>query len=108
MTDKIKTDTAELPDHTIVLQTPLMQGSKKIDRITLRKPATGELRGLNLQEVLSLDVNALEKLIPRISSPTLTKADVALMDPADIVQVGTEITGFFVTTARKTEQYLDQ
>jgi len=54
----------------------------------------GELRGLSLAEVLNLDVDSVTKLIPRISTPTLTEQEVRNMDPADLVEAGKEIAGF--------------
>ncbi|MEB3733431.1 hypothetical protein ULF88_03150 [Halopseudomonas pachastrellae] len=47
----------------------------------MRKPATGELRGVHLAELIQLDVSSLSRVIPRISDPTLTEQDVAKMDP---------------------------
>jgi len=96
----------ELPPYSVQLDEPIKRGDQVIDVITLRKPKAGELRGLSLQEVLQLDVNSLQKLLPRISSPTLTEQDVANMDTADLVAVGTELVGFFVQKQRKEEAYL--
>ncbi|SIQ11039.1 phage tail assembly protein [Marinobacterium stanieri] len=96
----------KLPPHSVRLDEPLKRGNQVIDVITLRKPKSGELRGLSLQEVLSLDVNSLQTLLPRISSPTLTKQDVADMDPADLTQLGVQISVFFVQKQRKEEAFL--
>ncbi len=93
------TDTAtetKLPANSCLLDEPLQRGNTTIDLVTLRKPKTGELRGLSLQDLLQLDVNALQKLLPRISTPTLTEQDVAALDPADLVQLGTIAVGFFI------------
>ena len=38
--------------------------------------------------------------------PALTEQDVANMDTADLVAVGTELVGFFVQKQRKEEAYL--
>ena len=83
----------------ITLDTPLQRGAKSIDSITLRKPVAGELRGIELAGLLRLDVGSLQTLVPRISSPTLTAHDVAQLDPADLLQIGSEVVGFFVTKA---------
>ena len=80
----------------ITLDRPLQRGEQTIKTITLRKPDAGELRGLALTDLLNLDVAALQKLLPRISTPTLTEQDVARMDPADLVQLGGIVGGFLV------------
>lgn len=90
-------------DNSITLDQPIQQGENSIETITFRKPMAGELRGLSLTEVLQMDVTALQTLIPRISSPTLTKHDVASMDPADLVAAGAVIAGFFIQKAAKAE-----
>lgn len=82
--------------NIIILDTPIKRGEQEITEITLRKPKAGELRGLSLTEVLQMDVTALSKLLPRISSPTLTDNDVANLNPADLVQLGTVAAGFLV------------
>jgi hypothetical protein len=69
----------------IVLDTPIQHGTTTISEITLRKPLSGELRGLKLVDLLNGDVNATIRLVPRISQPTLTEQDVAGMDIADLV-----------------------
>lgn len=85
--------------ETITLDTPLERGDKEITEITLRKPNAGSLRGTNLQDLVTLDVNALAKVLPRISEPTLTSQDVYDMDPADLVQLGTAFAGFLAPKA---------
>lgn len=85
----------------IELDTPIMRKGGDIAEITLRKPKAGELRGLSLTDVLQMDVNALGKLLPRISNPMLTEAEVQGMDPADLVQLGGEVAGFLVPKRMK-------
>lgn len=85
--------------NTVTLDVPLQRGDKTITEITLRKPAAGELRGTSLSALVSLDVDALQKVLPRISDPTLTEADVARLDPADLVQLGGTFAGFLLPKA---------
>lgn len=84
---------------TILLDTPLTRGEQLIEKITLRKPQAGELRGTSLSALVSLDVEALQRVLPRISMPTLTEADVAQLDPADLVQLGSAFAGFLLPKA---------
>ncbi|TWQ31275.1 phage tail assembly protein, partial [Xanthomonas vasicola] len=81
------------------LDQPIVRGEQTITQINVRKPGAGELRGLKLTDVLQLDVTALATLLPRISSPTLTNADVNAMDPADLLAVGQEVQVFFLPKA---------
>ncbi|KVX62719.1 phage tail assembly protein [Burkholderia stagnalis] len=102
-----ETDPTDSPAHddpnTLTLDTPLVRGNQTIEAITLRKPKAGELRGVSLSDLVSLDVTALSKVLPRISSPTLTEADVANIDPADLVQLGGIFAGFLMPKAVKSK-----
>ena len=50
-----------------------------------------------------VQTDALIKLIPRLSNPSLTEHEVRQMDPADLVQCGGEIAGFLLTKRAKGE-----
>lgn len=105
MTDKT-TAPAELPKaitETVELDTPLTRGSQSVTELTLRKPTAGELRGLALTDVLQMQTDALIRLIPRLSTPSLTEAEVRQMNPADLVQCGSEIAGFLLTKQARGE-----
>jgi hypothetical protein len=86
---------------TITLEEPLQRGTQTITEVTVRKPKAGELRGTQLVNLLHMDVAALETVLPRITQPTLTKADVANLDPADLTQFGVEVSGFLLTRANR-------
>lgn len=81
---------------TIPLESPLKIGDSEIAEIILRKPAAGELRGLNLTDLLQMDVSATIKLLPRISTPTLTEQHAAQLDPADLTALASEVAGFLL------------
>jgi hypothetical protein len=87
--------------NTYELDTPIVRGSQTIKAVTLRKPNSGELRGVSLSDLVNLDVAALSKVLPRISTPTLTDRDVFNLDPADLVQLGGIFSGFLMTKAVK-------
>jgi hypothetical protein len=93
-------------DNTVTLDTPIRRGTTSIDSITLRKPNSGELRGVSLAELLNMDVNSLVKVIPRISSPSLTAVEVTSMDPADLFALGTKVSGFLLQKSMKTDASL--
>lgn len=69
--------------------------------VTVRKPGSGELRGLALNSLLQLDVASLETLAPRITSPVIHKPYAAAMAPNDMLQFGTEVVDFLLPKAAK-------
>ena len=100
-TDQLNaTDATPAADpNTHVLDTPIRRGKQTIESVTLRKPTSGELRGTALSDLVNLDVAALQKVLPRITTPTLTEQDVANIDPADLVQLGGIFAGFLMPKA---------
>ena len=84
-------------NQTVTLDTPIIRGETTISTVEVRKPASGELRGVTLPEVINMDVSTLIKVLPRITSPALTEQEVAKMDPADLVQLGAEVSAFLLT-----------
>ncbi len=89
----------------IDLDTPIKRGASEVKQVSLRKPASGELRGTNLADLLQMDVTALEKVIPRISDPALTTHEVQGLDPADLFQLGAAVSGFLLPKAMKPTVY---
>ena len=92
--------------ETVPLDSPLQRGEQSITGVIVRKPMSGELRGVALQELLSMDVLALRKVLPRITTPSLTDHELGRMDPADLVQLGVAVTGFLVQKRFKEEASL--
>lgn len=78
----------------IELSSPIVNGKTKINKITIRKPLTGDLRGVKLLNFVDADIDSLAKVLPRISTPTLSEQDVYNMDLADLTNVVVEISGF--------------
>lgn len=90
---------------SITLDTPIKRGDDTITSVEVRKPVSGELRGCNLTDLLQMDVVALTKVLPRITNPTLTEQEVARMDPADMLQMGTEVSGFLLPSRMKPSDF---
>ena len=87
--------------NTVMLETAIQRaGGTPITTVTLRRPKSGELRGVSLTDLLQLQVDALTVVLPRITQPTLLKHEVADLDPADLVQLGTKVATFFLTKAQ--------
>lgn len=85
----------------IELDQPIKRGDQEIKSLQLRKPQSGELRGLSLVDLGQLDVNALHKVLPRITIPTITEAEARGMDPADLLELGAEVGDFLLKKARR-------
>ena len=85
----------------IVLDVPLKVGDVTIETVQVRKPASGELRGLTMMALSQLDYTALETLLPRITTPQLSKHDIGQLDPADFMQFGGEVMDFLLPKSAK-------
>lgn len=81
--------------ETILLTKPIPR-TPPITEIQLRRPNSGELRGLNLANVLQLEVDSMVILLPRITIPSITKQEVEQLDPSDLLQLGGGISRFFL------------
>lgn len=73
----------QLNQKTITLKQPIVRGETEIRDIQLRKPNVPALKGLKLLDLMQSDVNAISTLLPRITQPMLTKADIDKLDIAD-------------------------
>lgn len=93
-------------EETVDLDGHIVRGEQIITSVTLRKPMSGELRGVSLVELMNLDVSALRKVLPRITSPALTDIEIGRMDPADLVQCGVAVAGFLLQKSAKAEASL--
>lgn len=78
---------------------PISRGETKITDVALRMPDTGALRGLKLTNVLQMDVNTMQVLIPRISEPALLPDEVAALSPANLLLLSDEVVSFFMNPA---------
>lgn len=87
--------------RTVTLDTPIQRGEESIETLKIRKPGSGELRGLSLVDLGQLKVDALMKLLPRVTTPMLTPAEASNMDPADMLACGAEIGSFLLQKAQR-------
>lgn len=93
--------TAPLSTVSVQLDTPLVRGEQTIHTLVLRRPKSGELFGVNLSELVQLNVGALVKVLPRITEPTLTTHDVQNLELPDLLSLGSEIVGFLLPSEAK-------
>lgn len=94
-----KADTKE--SGTVALDFPIKRGDELIESVHVRKPNAGELRGVALLDLINMDTAALIKVLPRVTRPTLTEAELNKADCADLFQLGTEVVGFLVPKRAK-------
>ena len=78
----------------ITLTPPITRGENQITEITVNKPTVPALKGLKMFDVLQMDVDALQVLLPRVTSPVLHKADFATMEVADFTELAAAAVGF--------------
>lgn len=83
-------------EKTVTLDTPIKRGKSEIKEIVLRKPQSGALRGVRLQALMEMDVNAVMAVLPRVSAPALTAQEVNEMDPADLLALSVEVVTFLL------------
>ncbi len=90
------TDKTAPNEKAVELDTPILRGKTEITSVTVRKPQSGALRGTRLQALLDMDVSALITVLPRITTPALTTAEINEMDPADLVSLSVEVVTFLL------------
>ena len=88
---------------TIPLEEPILLGDRQIAEIQIRRPNSGELRGLSLAGLGQLNVDEIFKLLPRITIPTLPAPVLATIDPADMMEIADKVTDFLLSKRRKAE-----
>lgn len=58
-------------ENVITLDNPVKRGEQVIEQVTLMKPNAGTLRGVSLAAVANSEVDALIKVLPRMTAPAL-------------------------------------
>ncbi|MBF9261005.1 phage tail assembly protein [Acinetobacter baumannii] len=87
--EQLENQEAINPDlQTIDLETPLMMGTIEIKALEIRKPNVTALQGVKIADLLNGDVTAICTVLPRVSTPTLTKSQINQLEPADLAQIG--------------------
>ncbi len=81
----------------VTLETPITRGKQKITQVSVTKPNSGALRGASLAGLIRLEVNDLHIVLPRVTTPNLTQAEVTSLDPVDLMALGLEVAGFFAS-----------
>ena len=85
----------------IPLDEPIIRGKQTIDSIQIRKPGASELRGLSAVTLSTLEFDAIAKILPRISVPPLTEAEVAQLGADTMLDVSEELASFLSSKRRR-------
>lgn len=89
--------------QTVSLDTPIQRPGGDVHTVQVRKPMAGALRGVSLADLLQLKVDAIQQVLPRVTTPTLLKPEVDNLDPADLLQLGTAVIGFLLPKAQRAD-----
>jgi hypothetical protein len=97
---------ASVPSESklLTLDTPIKRGDTAFSQVTIRKPFGPALRGLSIMRLLNeADHDAFAVLIPRITSPQISKADIesGALELPDLIRMIAEITYFFLPKAER-------
>lgn len=84
----------ESKENVITLDTPIKRGETTITDVQVIKPTAGALRGVGLAAVANADVDALLIVLPRVTSPSLTKEECARLELPDLVALAGQVVGF--------------
>lgn len=81
-------------ENVVTLENPIKRGEQIVSAITLIKPNAGTLRGVSLAAVANSEVDALIKVLPRMTAPMLTEQEVATLELPDLVALAGKVVGF--------------
>lgn len=81
-------------ENVVTLDKPVVRGEQIIDQVTLMKPTAGTLRGVSLAAVANAEVDALIKVLPRMTAPILTEQELAALELPDLVALAGKVVGF--------------
>lgn len=81
-------------DNLVTLEKPIQRGDLLIEQVTVTKPNAGTLRGVSLAAVANSDVDALIKVLPRMTYPPLLESDIVKMELPDMVTLASKVIGF--------------
>lgn len=87
----------------VTLDTPLKRAGGDVAKVIVRKPIGGDYRGTTMSAVYAMDVMALATVVPRVTEPTIHKAEFLAMEGEDCAAIGGEIVNFLLTKSQKAE-----
>ncbi|MEW5561385.1 phage tail assembly protein [Enterobacter asburiae] len=89
----------EANENVITLDKAIKRGDTEITEVTMLKPTAGTLRGVSLAAVANSEVDALIKVLPRMTMPSLTEQEIAALDLPDLLSFAGKVVGFLSPTS---------
>ena len=80
---------------------PVKRGDHVINSVRIRKPRSGELRGLSMNGIMTSDIDTHLKLLPRVTMEPLLAHEVDDLCPSDLLALMGGIINFFMTAEQK-------
>ncbi|EMI7061622.1 MULTISPECIES: phage tail assembly protein [Providencia] len=90
------TEPVEKNQITVTLDEPITRGTTTVTEIVVRKPNSGALRGVRLAALMEMDVDSAMLVLPRVTEPALTKPELIMMNPADMLNLTKELVLFLL------------
>lgn len=85
----------------IDLAKPIKRESGAVEKVQVRKPYGGELRGLEIGSIIRGDYDQVKVLLSRSTVPLLQIHEVEKLDPFDLGALSGTLTGFFIQRPSK-------
>lgn len=88
----------DVNNEIVKLNQPITRGEKQITDVLLREPKGGDLRGINLSDLLQMEVGTVTRVVERISTPLIDPATFNELPPTDILNLSLGVISFFADT----------
>ena len=87
------------------MENPIRRGENFVPVVEIIAPSgTGWLRGIKIFDLAQMDVAALTTVLPRITHPALTEAEIRnTLSAADLFALGAEVVDFLVPKSARAE-----
>lgn len=85
--------------NVVTLDKPIERAGQTIEKVTLIEPNAGTLRGVSLAAVAQSEVDALIKVLPRMTYPALTTQELTAMNLPDMLSLAAKVIGFLSPTS---------
>lgn len=92
--DMAGNETDTVNPNVVTLDKPIKRAGQTIDKVTLIEPNAGTLRGVSLAAVAQSEVDALIKVLPRMTYPALTAQELTAMNLPDMLSLAAKVIGF--------------
>lgn len=88
----------DVNNEIVKLSKPIKRGDEDITEVLLREPKGGDLRGINLSDLMQMEVSSVGKVLDRISTPMIDPGTFANLPAVDLLNLSVGVVSFFVDT----------